>query len=157
MKIRTSIILVFMGLLSFSRLNAEDATTNKLNELDKLPFGLKVVIAPEKVRGHNFTWSYLTSITATNGSVVVEEFGSFEWRKDKWVFSGKPFTSQDFAVWYSCPGAKLVEGRRITSFTWHGGDALSEHRIKWYFIGVKPDGHRVKGEAVVVILPVTDN
>jgi hypothetical protein len=164
MKIRTSIILLFVGLVSFLRLDAADVTTNKLDELEKLPFGLKVVQTPDKVRadregrsGRAFTWSYKTSVTATNGSAVVEEFGSFVWREDKWVFStftGKPFTSRDFADWYSCPGAKLAEGQEFSDGSnWSGGDALHGGKMKWYFIGVASDGRRVRGEAIVEILP----
>jgi hypothetical protein len=164
MKTRTRIILFCMGLLTFLTGSASAATTNKLDELVKLPFGLQVVHTPDKVRadhdgpsGRAFTWSYKTSVTATNGSVVIVEFGSFIWHKDKWVFSsytGKPFTSQDFADWYSCPGAKLVEGQTFSDGSnWSGGDILRADKMRWYYIGVTPDGHRVKGEAVVEILP----
>jgi len=139
-----------MGFFSFLRLDAADVTTNKLDELAKLPFGLKVVHTPDKVlddhdgrSGRAFTWSYKTSVTATNGSAIVEEFGSFVWRKGKWAFSnftGKPFTSQDFADWYSCPGAKLVEGQDFSDGSnWSGGDTLRGCKMKWYFIGVTPD------------------
>jgi hypothetical protein len=110
-----------MGLLSFLKLNAADISTDKLNELARLSFGLKVVHTPAKVRaergersGRAYTWTYKTSVTSTNGSVIVQEFGSFVWLNDKWVFAnytGKPFTSGDFANWYSCRGAKLVEGQ----------------------------------------------
>jgi hypothetical protein len=153
-----------MGFLSFLKFEAAAGTTNKLDELAKLPFGLKVVHTPDKVRakhdgrsGRAFTWSYKTSVTAMNGSVVVKEFGSFVWHNDKWVFSnvtGKPFTSADFADWYSCPGAKLVEGQECSDGSnWSGGDVLREGKMKWYFIGVTADGRQVKGEAIVETLP----
>lgn len=140
------------------------ATTNTLDELKQLPFGLKVLHTPDKVRadhdgrsGRAFTWSYKTSVAATNGSVVIVEFGAFVWHKDKWVFSnftGKPFTSNDFADWYSCTGAKLVEGQEFSDGSnWSGGDTLRASKMRWYFIGVTSDGHRVKGEAVIEILP----
>jgi hypothetical protein len=164
MKTRTRIILFGMGLLTLLVGSASAGTTNKLDENEKLPFGLKVVHTPERVRadhggpsGRAFTWSYKTSVIATNGSVIVEEFGSFVWHKDKWEFStftGRPFTSQDFADWYSCPGAKLAEGREFfDGSNWSGGDVLRGGKMKWYFIGVTPDGRRVKGEAIVEILP----
>jgi hypothetical protein len=151
-------------LLSFFSGGTSAATTNNLDELAKLPSGLKVVLSPDKVRAERegrsrraFTWTYKTSVTATNGPVVLQEFGSFTWRQDKWVpstFSGKPFTSQDFADWYGCPEAKLVEGQEYSdSSNWSGGDVLRGGKMKWYFIGVAADGHRVKGEAVVELLP----
>ena len=164
MRAKTRIIILFMGLFSFLSWGADTLTTNKLDELAKLPFGLKVVQTPEKVlavhdgrSGHAFTWLYKTSVTATNGSVVIKEFGSFVWQNGKWVFSNftrKPFTSEDFADWYSCPGATLVEGREFfDGSNWTGGDTLREGKMLWYFIGVTTDGRRVKGEAVVEILP----
>jgi len=164
MKARSSIILLYMGILSFLRFDAAAGTTDKLDELAKLPFGLKVVHTPDKVRakrdgrsGRAFTWSYKTSVTATNGSVVVKEFGSFVWHNDKWVFAnftGKPFTSADFADWYSCPGAKLVEGREFSDGSnWSGGDVLRGGKMKWYFIGVTTEGRQLKGEAIVETLP----
>jgi hypothetical protein len=146
------------------RLDSAAATTNKLAQLAKLPFGLKVVHTPGRVRaihdgpsGRAFTWSYKTSVTATNRSVVLKEFGSFVWHDDKWVFSnvtGKPFTSADFADWYACPGAELAEGREFSDGNnWSGGDVLTGGKMKWYFIGVTSDGKQVKGEATVETLP----
>ena len=161
---KTRIIILFMGLFSFSSRGADNLTTNKLDELAKLPSGLKVFHTPEKVlaihdgrSGRAFTWLYKTSVVSTNGAVVVKEFGSFVWHNDKWVFSnytGKPFTSDDFADWYSCPKATLTEGNVFSDGSnWTGGDKLSEGKMLWYFIGVTTDGRRVKGQAVVEILP----
>ena len=164
MNTRTHIAFLIMGLLSFLKLSAADISTSKLDELAKLPFGLKVVHTPDKVRaeaggpsGRAYTWTYKTSVTSTNGSVVVKEFGSFVWHNGKWVFAnftGKPFTSGDFADWYSCPGAKLLEGQEVSdSSNWSGGDVLRGGKMKWYFIGTTSDGRTVKGEAVVETLP----
>jgi hypothetical protein len=163
MKTKIRLILFCLLIFTFLTKSALAETTNKLEELEKLPFGLKVVQTPDKVRaepggrsGRAFTWSYKTSVTATNGSVVIVEFGSFVWRNDHWVFSnftGKPFTSSDFADWYSCPGAKLTEGQEFSDASnWSGGDTLLAGKMKWYFVGVTPDGHRVKGESIVETL-----
>jgi len=167
MKTRPVVTFLCMGLLSFL-FEARAESTNKLDELARLPFGLKVVHTPDKVRaesggtsGRAFTWTYKTSVTATNGSAVVKEFGSFVWHDGKWMFStfsGKPFTADNFAEWYSCPAAKLAEGREFSdSSNWTGGDTLRGGKMKWYFIAVTADGRKVKGEAIVEILPEVSN
>jgi len=154
-----------MGLLSFL-FEARAESTNKLDELAKLPFGLMVVHTPDKVRaerggssGRAFTWTYKTSVTATNGSATVKEFGAFDWHDGMWMVPpGKPFTADNFAAWYSCPGAKLAEGQVFSdSSNWSGGDALRGGKMKWYFIAVTADGRKVKGEAIVGILPEVSN
>jgi hypothetical protein len=154
------IIFAFMGLLSFFKVSAADISAEKLAQLTSLPLGLRVVHTPEKVRaeaggrsGRVYTWKYKTSVISTNGSIAIKEFGSFQWRKDKWVFAnytGKPFTSKDFADWYSCPEARLTVGKEFTdSSNWTGGDVLRAGKMKWYFIGTASDGRTVKGEAIV--------
>ena len=139
MRTRTHIAFLIVGLLSFLKLSAADISTNKLDELAKFPFGLKVVYTPDKVRaepggrsGRAFTWTYKTSVTSTNGSVVVKEFGSFAWHNDKWVFAnftGQPFTSEDFADWYSCPGAKLIEGLSVVPYLPYASQQLSKETL----------------------------
>jgi hypothetical protein len=154
------IVFACMGLLSFFKVSAADLSTEKLAELASLPLGLRVVHTPEKIRaeaggrsGRTYTWSYKTSVASTNGSVVIKEFGSFEWRNDKWVFAnytGKPFTPKDFAEWYSCPEARLMDGKEFAdNSNWSGGDVLRAGKMKWYFIGTTSDGRTVKGEAIV--------
>jgi hypothetical protein len=154
------IVFTFMGLLSFFKVSAADISAEKLDELASLPVSLRVVHTPEKVRaeaggrsGRAYTWNYKTSVTSTNGSFVIKEFGSFVWRNDKWVFAnftGKPFTSKDFADWYSCPEARLTEGKEFTdSSNWSSGDVLRAGKMKWYFIGTSSDGRTIKGEAIV--------
>ena len=161
---KTRIFILVMSLFSFFSWGAEDLTTNKLEELAKTPLGLKVFHTPEKVlavhdgrSGHAFTWLYNTSVLSTNGVIVVKEFGSFVWRNNRWVFSnytGKPFTSEDFADWYSCPKATLTEENVFSDGSnWSGGDKLQEGKTLWYFIGITADGRRVKGQAIVEILP----
>lgn len=172
------LILVFVGLimlvsgLSFivvgtacaCHLRLRWKINQKLDELSKLPHGLKVFHTPPKVRathggpgGQAFSWLYKTSIASTKGSVVIEEFGPFVWLNEKWGFpkSGrKLLTSDDFARWYSCPGAKLTEGQEFSyDGNWTGRDVLSGGKLLWYFIGVTSNGQRVKGEAIVEILP----
>lgn len=157
---RTRIIFICIGLLIVLIWRAATLSAGKQDELEKLPFGLEVVHTPDKVQaqyegrsGLAFTWTYKTSVAATNGQVTIQEFGALVWQNEKWVFSnftGKPFTSQDFADWYSCPGAKLADGQSASdSSNWSGGDLLRGSKTKWYFIGVAADGRRVKGEAIV--------
>ena len=135
---------LIVGHLIFLKLSGADVSRNKLDELAKLPFGLKVVHTPHKVlaeiggrSGRAYTWTYKTSFTSTNGTVVIKEFGAFGWHNDEWVFgtiTGKPFTSGDFADWYSCPGSRLTEGMEVSdSSNWNGHDALRGHKIEVVF------------------------
>jgi hypothetical protein len=86
-----------------------------IEELDKLPVGLKVVHEPQAAlatltgksdRRGKYTWWHKTTVTATDSDVTIIEFGGFTWRNGKWIagsFTGKPFAATDFAEWYSCP------------------------------------------------------
>jgi hypothetical protein len=87
----------------------------------------------------------------------VQEFGSFAWHDGKWVFSnftGKVFSGQDFADWYSCPEGRLLPGSEATDpSNWSGGiEQLQAGKMRWFFIGTDDSGRRVKGEAVVELL-----
>ena len=130
-------------------------------ELSSLPVGLDVAHNPNPVRakvrgrsGRRYSWVYATSVRATTSPVRIEEFGSFEWQGGRWVFrtkTGKPFTAADFGDWYQCPGQMLPLEQTFTDPTnWSGADELRDgQKTRWYFIGVDPEGRRVKGEAVV--------
>jgi hypothetical protein len=132
----------------------------KEKELDSLPVGLVIAHAPHPVKaraggrsGYPYTWTYRTSVRSTAGTLTVQEFGSFSWFGGRWVFSnftGRPFTPQDFAEWYSCPGARLEPGKAYADpSNWSGGQELIASRAKWYFVAIDENGRRVKGEAVV--------
>jgi hypothetical protein len=69
------------------------------------------------------------------------------------VYTGNPFTNEDFAEWYSCPQAKLRSGQTyVDPSNWSGDDTLRSAKALWYFIAVTQDGKRVKGEAVIEVL-----
>ena len=136
----------------------------KERELAALPVGMEVTHAPDPVRaqqggrsGRKYTWLHGTTVKSTAGRLVVQEFGAFSWHDGRWVFNtitGKPFTAQDFAEWYSCPGAVLEPSRGYTDpDNYSGGDDLVAHKSKWYFIAMNDKGERVKGEAVIEGLP----
>lgn len=136
----------------------------KAQELETLPVGLEVRHTPNPVKAmkegpskRSFTWVYETEIRSSGGSVKIEEFGSLYRHGDAWVFStttGKPFTAEDFAEWYSCPEGLIRPNQKCTDpSNWSGNDDLSAQIVKWYYIGTDEKGRRVKGEAIVEELP----
>ena len=141
---------------------ADDTKPTPIEELDKLPVGLKVVHDPNPARatetGSNeprskYRWWFKTTVTATGPDVKVVEFGAYAWQDGKWVFgnySGKPFSSKDFAEWYSCPDALAKEGKGYTDPTnWASAPELIAGKARWYYIGIDGKGLRAKGEAVI--------
>ena len=138
----------------------EQQVDPKEKELASLPVGIDVAHDPSPVKarpggrsGRKYTWLHGTTVRSKGGRLVVQEFGAFSWDGRRWVFStitGKPFTAQDFADWYSCPGAVLEPSKGyIDPNNYTGGDDLTAHKSKWYFIATNEKGERVKGEAVI--------
>ena len=138
----------------------------KLRELASLPDEIAVVHAPNPVgaieekdaqQNTTYRWVYRTTVWTKKDPLRVIEFGSFSWHRGQWAFAnftGKPFTPEDFADWYSCPEGQLhpAEGATDPS-NWTGGQrSLRAGKMLWYFIGLDQDGRRVKGEAVVELL-----
>ena len=141
---------------------ADDPKPTTIESLDKLPVGLKVVHDPNPARAtesdsdkrrSKYTWWYKTTVNSTDQDVKIVEFGAYVWHEGKWVFSnfsGKPFSSKDFAQWYSCPDALIKEGKAYADPTnWGSGESLIARKARWYYIGVDSKGRRVKGEAVI--------
>jgi hypothetical protein len=138
----------------------------RLREWAALPEGIEVVHSPARVRARRerqpggqtqYPWVYRTTVRARGRPVTVQEFGSFVWHYGKWVFSnftGKVFSGQDFADWYSCPDGCLIPGKEATDpSNWSGGiEQLQAGKMRWFFVGIDDSGRRVKGEAVVELL-----
>jgi hypothetical protein len=161
---RTALALAVAMCLPGSPLRAADDAKNITpEELDKIPEGIKVVHEPtaalatltgKSQRRSKYTWWYKTTVTATDGDVTIVAFGGFTWQDGKWVaggeFTGKPFTGDDFADWYSCPKAVLKRGESYSDPTnWSSAPDLQAGKMRWYYIGVDGKGQRVKGEAVI--------
>jgi hypothetical protein len=132
----------------------------KLQEISKLPIGLKVKHSPNPVKaqrggrsGRQYTWLYETSVESAGEPVTISEFGSFAWLDGRWGFSnftGRPFSAEEFVEWYSCPDAKVMPGKNYTDpANWSGNESLRSGKHLWYFVGVTAAGKKVKGEAVV--------
>lgn len=135
----------------------------RIQELRRLPEGLRVTHAPDVLpahtegrSGYRYTWLYTTTVTSLGGAVSIEEFGSFYLEEGEWKFSndtGEPFTRADFIDWYSCPGAIVREDSPCTDpLNWTGNDRLVAGRGFWYFIGRDEAGNRVWGGAVIELL-----
>src|SRR5262249_49343253 len=128
---------------------ADDTKPTPIEELDKLPVGLKVVHDPNPALAteagsdegrSKYRWWFKTTVTWTGTDVKVVEFGGYAWRDGKWVFasfSGKPFSSKDFAEWYSCPDALIKGGKAYADPTnWAGASELIAGKSRWYYIGI---------------------
>lgn len=164
---RTAEITVAFGLvlLGSPSLGADKPKFITPEELDKLPEGIKVAHEPKAAlatltgkseRRAKYTWWYKTTVSATDGDVTIVEFGAFAWVDGKWVnggsFTGKPYSSDEFAEWYKCPKAVLKKGETFSDPTnWSSAPELHAGNMRWYFIGVDAKGKRVKGEAVIEI------
>lgn len=142
---------------------AEPGGENRVPSVDELPKlreGLKIVHSPNPAMarkggpsGKPYTWEYATTVSSTVGPVKIVEFGGLVRRHGVWVFSnytGKPYTSKDFAEWYSCPDAKIEDGKKYTDpRNWQGSDILVDIKTRWYYIGVTASGERVKGDGLM--------
>lgn len=110
--------------------------------------------------GHAYTYLYETSVQTTVGRLTISEFGSFGWHNGRWAFSnytGRPFTTEDFASWYSCPDGVLVPGEVFRDpENWSGAERPKAGKMRWYYIGIDAAGKRYKGEAVVELQAESD-
>lgn len=76
------------------------------------------------------------------------------WENGKWVYSssneGKPWSSEEFSDWYSCPDAYVpVEGVCIDPNNWTGSDSGEALTGLWYFHGVDDFGNPVEVKAQI--------
>ncbi|MCA9556005.1 MAG: hypothetical protein KC933_38630 [Myxococcales bacterium] len=125
----------------------------KAREVDDLPVGLEVTHDPVEVRARwdaarrEYAWDFTTTVRALEGPVTIEEFGGLSKVAGRWV-SGRTFDAQDFAEWYGCPAAEVSPDVPCADpKNWERSKRLQDSASRWYFIGRRPDGTRVKGEA----------
>jgi len=129
---------------------------SKYTSVIALPNGIEVIHTPDRVlakedgrSGYRYTWLHKTSVKSTVGDLRIIEFGAFAKDHDQWVFStytGKPFTPEDFAEWYSCPNAQLKDSKQFSDLqNWTGANILQENSTLWYFIGEDATGKKYKG------------
>lgn len=158
-------------LLGSSLSQAVEATFITIEELEELPDGIKVVHDPKTAlatltgkseRRSKYTWWYKTTVSAIDSDVTIAEFGAFVWMNGKWInggtFTGKPYSSKEFAEWYKCPNAELKKGKSYTDPTnWSSDSILRAGKIRWYFVGIDAKGKKVKGEAVIETRPEIDS
>jgi hypothetical protein len=162
-----AVLIVFAYGMAFPAVSgsraADEPKAVTVEELDKLPDGIKVVHEPKTAlatltgkseRRSKYTWWYKTTVSAIDGDVTIVEFGAFVWEDGKWAtgatFTGKPYTGEEFAEWYKCPKALLKKGESYSDPTnWSTAPELRAGKTRWYFIGVDAKGKRVKGEAVI--------
>jgi hypothetical protein len=136
----------------------------KEKELASLRVGIAVIHTPDHVKAQvgggsksKYTWLFKTTVKSLRGPLTIQEFGAFVWFNGQWIFTtytGKPFTRDDFASWYSCPNGTLEPSIEYTDpNNWTGGKVLQGSKSKWYYIATDQTGERFKGEAVTEELP----
>lgn len=129
-----------------------------LEDIRRLPEGLRVAHSPNPVaavRGseaeYPYRWEFSTAVEALHGELTIVEFGAFGLVNGRWRFSnagGEPFSGQQFAEWYSCPGGALRPGMRAADpKNWSRSKLLRSSRCIWYYIGKDADGKLFRGEA----------
>jgi hypothetical protein len=109
--------------------------------------------------GQAFSWEYATSVTATDADVTIVEFGVEAWRRGAWelaTVAGRPYSAEQFAGWYGCPGAVIRAGETVTDLrNFSGGPDPALDPLRWYYLGVTATGDTVRAEAAVQHLIAT--
>ncbi|WP_027418199.1 hypothetical protein [Crocinitomix catalasitica] len=109
---------------------------------------------PEK-RG-KYKWHYETTVKSTNEDLTIIEFGAYLLMNGNWEKTSiydRPFNSEEFAKWYSCPNGELEKGVGYSDFNnWSKGDKLDSktQETLWYYIGVNNVGKKFKGTAKII-------
>ena len=107
--------------------------------------------------GAAYTCVYKTSVKAIGTGVQIEKFGTYFWANNQWVHNtsnNQPWSPQEFADWYSCPGAYIGPGQECSDpNNWNGSDTPGLTKVKWYYIGVDDNGNEVQGESVIECQP----
>jgi WD40 repeat protein len=138
-------------------LASEEATTTSTQlEVTQNPNPAK--FQPGGASGGAYTCAFKTSVKAVGAGVRIEKFGVYYWENNQWVHStsnnGQPWPPEDFADWYSCPGAYIGPGQECSDpNNWTGADTPYLSKGKWYYVGVDDTGNEVQGEAVIECQP----
>ena len=112
------------------------------------------VFIPAGVSGHEFTCYFQSTIQAHDTGVHIKTFGMDYYVDGKWVRDLKmltgPWTADEFAEWYDCPGAFIPAGEACTDpNNWLGSDYDKPFKGLWYYRGVDERGNPVTGEAQI--------
>jgi hypothetical protein len=88
-----------------------------------------------KTKDQPFTWEYSTTVEALHAADLnIVEFGAFGLFNGNWGFSnagGQPFSTRQFAEWYSCTDGILKPGKPVTDpKNWNRGKILRSTRSK---------------------------
>ena len=136
----------------------------QIADIDQLPMGLIVRHLPARVQatiedgpgGKAWRWEFRTAVSAMADATIVG-FAAFRWDGERWVPrhpANAFFTRGDFAEWYRAPEGKVPAGAECADATnFCNATALAAERVKWVYVADTASGRRVKGEAVVELLP----
>jgi len=112
------------------------------------------VFIPAGVSGHEFTCYFQSTIQVQDAGIHITTFGMDYYVDGEWVRDLKkrtgPWTADEFADWYDCPGAFIPAGEACTDpNNWLGSDNNRPFTGLWYYRGVDEHDNPVSGEAQV--------
>jgi len=109
---------------------------------------------PGGVSNQEFTCYFQSSLLAQDAGVHIKTFGMDYYVDGFWVRDLNkrtgPWTADEFAEWYDCPGAFIPAGETCTDpNNWLGSDNNKPFKGLWYYHGVDEHGNPVSGEAEI--------
>jgi hypothetical protein len=113
---------------------------------------------PEGVSNREYTCYFQTTIKAPDVGIYIITFGMDYLVEGKQVRNLKqdtgPWSADEFADWYDCPGAFIPAGGACTDENnWLGSDKDAPFVGIWYYRGVDEQGKLVSGEAEIECVP----
>jgi hypothetical protein len=110
------------------------------------------------VSNREFTCYFQTTVKALDAGVHILSFGMdylFNGEQAPDMTSGSgPWSADEFADWYECPGAFIPAGEDCTDGNnWLGSDKNAPFVGVWYYHGEDDQGNPVSGEAEIECVP----
>jgi hypothetical protein len=109
---------------------------------------------PGGVSNQEFTCYFQSALQTQSAGVHIKTFGMDLFVDGLWVSDPNkrtgPWTADEFADWYDCPGAFIPAGESCTDpNNWLGRDNNIPFKGLWYYRGVDEFGHAVSAEAEI--------
>ena len=113
---------------------------------------------PGGISSREFTCYFQTTVEAAGAGIHIVTFGMDTVIDDDQVLdqaaASGPWSADEFADWYDCPGAFIPAGGACTDENnWLGSDKGVPFVGIWYYRGVDEQGKLVSGEAEIECVP----